>query len=95
MEPKPIQLHHRKFSPWQYNMIRKKPGRPRAIPKSLEPEIIKMYREQALGYRAIERELRKIGLNVSWQTVRRLIKDRLDENLDYRPIHCTLKRTRE
>lgn len=75
--------HHVKCSPWLNRMVHKRLGRPRVIPESLESEIIKMYREQLLGYRKIKRELKKIGIEVSWQTIRRLIKDRLDENLEY------------
>ena len=54
-----------------------------------------MYREQAPGYRAIKRELKKIGIDVSWQTVRRLIKERLDENLEYRVTNQNVKMPRK
>ena len=94
MKPIIVHTHHVKSSPWLNNVVHKRPGRPRVIPKSLEPEIIKMYREQALGYRKIKRELKRIGIEVSWQTIRRLIKDRLDENLEYRLTHCTGRRSK-
>ncbi len=56
--------------------IERKPGRPRAIPEELVPEVISLYK-QGFGYRAISRELRKNGLSVNWSTVRRLVKDKL------------------
>ena len=40
------------------NVMERKPGRPRIIPKELEPEVISLYK-QGLGYRATARELGK------------------------------------
>lgn len=53
--------------------VRRKPGRPRAIPESLIPKVLSMY-SSGLGYRAIARELAKEGVGVDWSTVRRVIK---------------------
>ncbi len=53
--------------------VRRKPGRPRAIPESLIPKVLSMY-SSGLGYRAIARELAKEGVGVDWSTVRRIIK---------------------
>jgi len=66
--------------------VKRKPGRPRAIPESLIPKVIHFYSE-GLGYRAIVRELRGKKVCVDWSTVRRVIKDhdrQVDEeyNLD-------------
>ena len=69
------------------NVRERKPGRPRAIPEKLVPHVISLYR-QRFGYRAIRRELRKEGISVSWSTVRRLVKEKLDENLNYRLEFC-------
>ena len=69
------------------NAIERKPGRPRIIPKELEPEVISLYK-QGFGYRATARELGKKGISVNWSTVRRLIKESLDENLNYRLKYC-------
>ena len=72
------------------NVIERKPGRPRAIPEELEPEVISLYK-QGFGYRATARELGKKGISVNWSTVRRLIKEKLDENLNYKLeliCHC-------
>jgi hypothetical protein len=51
----------------------RKPGRPRAIPPSLVPKVILLYRQGA-GYRRIAKELESDGLSVDWSTVRRTIK---------------------
>ena len=51
----------------------RKPGRPKAIPVTMEVTVIDLYK-QGLGYRAIKRELGKEGLLVHWSTVRRFIK---------------------
>ena len=51
----------------------RRPGRPRAIPENLIPEVISLY-QSGLGYRAIARELRKQNILVDWATVRRIIK---------------------
>jgi len=69
------------------NAIERKPGRPRIIPKELEPEVISLYK-QGFGYRATARELGKKGLSVNWSTIRRLIKERLGENLQYKLKYC-------
>ncbi len=72
------------------NAIERKPGRPRIIPKELEPEVISLYR-RGFGYRATARELGKKGISVNWSTVRRLIKERLDENLNSKLTYCPIK----
>ena len=64
-----------------YKLIERRPGRPRAIPEKLVPHVISLYR-QGLGYRAIRRELRQEGISVHWSTVRRLVKEKLDKNLN-------------
>ncbi len=69
------------------NVIERKPGRPRAIPEERESEVISIYKD-GLGYRATARELKEEGLSVDWSTVRRLIKEKLDENLNYKLIYC-------
>jgi len=69
------------------NIKERKPGRPRAIPEELEPEVISIYK-QGFGYRATARELREKGISVDWSTVRRLIKEKLDENLNYKVPYC-------
>lgn len=51
----------------------RRPGRPRAIPANMIPEVTAMYLS-GLGYRAIARELGKQGIQVNWSTVRRVIK---------------------
>ena len=51
------------------------PGRPRAVPESLIPELLRLY-DGGLGYRAVARELGKQGIWVDWSTVRRIIKCR-------------------
>ena len=55
------------------NLMRRKPGRPRAISDDLIPVVLSLYRN-GLGYRAIARELTKHGVSADWSTVRRLIK---------------------
>ena len=69
------------------SVIERKPGRPRTIPKELEPEVIYLYK-QGFGYRATARELGKKGISVNWSTVRRLIKEKLNENLNYKVTYC-------
>ena len=59
----------------------------RAIPEELESEVISVYK-QGFGYRATARELKEKGLSVDWSTVRRLIKEKLDENLNYKVTYC-------
>jgi len=54
-------------------MTERKPGRPRAIPEDVVPEVLKLY-DGGLGYRATARELAKKGIWVDWSTVRRIIK---------------------
>ena len=72
------------------NVIERKPGRPRAIPKELEPEVISVYK-QGFGYRATAREPGKKGITIKWGKVRRLIKEKLDENLNYKLKYCPNK----
>jgi len=60
------------------DVVKRKPGRPRAIPEYLIEEVISLY-QTGLGYRAIARELLKQGLSVDWSTVRRVIKRWLSE----------------
>ena len=52
---------------------KKKPGRPRAVPESVVPDVLRLY-DGGLGYRAIARELAKRGVGADWSTVRRIIK---------------------
>ena len=54
-------------------MIRRKPGRPRAILADQVEQVISLY-DSGLGYRAIARELAHQGVYVDWSTVRRVIK---------------------
>lgn len=54
-----------------------KPGRPRAIPRTLIPRVLTLYRG-GLGYRAISRELRAEGISANWSTIRRVIKAKID-----------------
>ena len=82
-----IVSHMKKKQEMRSNGIERKPGRPRAIPEELEPEVISLYK-QGFGYRATARELGKRGISVNWSTVRRLIKDKLDENLNYKVTYC-------
>ena len=60
--------------------LRKSPGRPRAIPEALIPNVLSLYK-QGFGYRAIARELRQEGRSVDWSTVRRLIKSKSGDDL--------------
>jgi len=55
--------------------VKRKPGRPRAIPEDMVPEVLRLY-DGGLGYRAISRELAKRGISADWSTVRRIIKSR-------------------
>lgn len=57
------------------DMTERKPGRPRAIPESVIPRLLRLYHE-GLGYRAVARELGKQGVYADWSTVRRIIKSR-------------------
>ena len=65
------------------NIKERKPGRPRTIPEELEDEVISIYR-QGFGYRTTAHELEKKDIYVNWCAVRRLIKERLDEHLNYK-----------
>lgn len=56
----------------------RKAGRPRAIPDRFSPIIMSLH-GQGYGYRAITRELKKQGLEVSWSTVRWYIKRQLSK----------------
>ena len=53
--------------------VKRKPGRPRAIPEALIPKVLSLY-EEGLGYRAVARELREEGVSVNWSTIRRIVK---------------------
>ena len=53
--------------------VKRKPGRPRAIPENMICEVLSLYRE-GLGYRSIARELREKGMSVDWSTIRRVVK---------------------
>ena len=51
----------------------RKPGRPRAIPKDMEPVVSELY-DQRYGYRAIARILRhEFGLNPHYSSVRKTL----------------------
>jgi hypothetical protein len=65
------------------NQVNRRPGRPRAIPRTLIPRVLTLY-QGGLGYRAIARELRADGISVDWSTVRRLIKARIDVDANRR-----------
>lgn len=65
------------------NQVNRRPGRPRAIPRTLIPRVLTQY-QGGLGYRAIARELRADGISVDWSTVRRLIKARIDVDANRR-----------
>jgi hypothetical protein len=56
-----------------FKVVKRKPGRPRAIPEALIPKVLSLY-EEGLGYRAVARELRQEGTSVDWSTVRRIVK---------------------
>jgi len=53
--------------------VKRKPGRPRAIPETLIPKVLSLYHE-GLGYRAVARELRREGISADWSTIRRIVK---------------------
>jgi len=55
--------------------VRRKPGRPRAIPEGAIPRLLHLY-DEGLGYRTVARELSKQGVYADWSTVRRIIKSR-------------------
>lgn len=52
----------------------RKPGRPRAIPKAVEPLVVKLH-DQGYGYRAIARILQspEYGLNPHYSSVRQTL----------------------
>jgi hypothetical protein len=54
-------------------VVERKSGHPRAIPETLIPKVLSLYR-QGLGYRAVARELREEGISVDWSTIRRIVK---------------------
>jgi len=54
---------------------KRKPGRPRAVPESVVPDVLRLY-DEGLGYRAVARELSKRGVEADWSTIRRVIKSR-------------------
>ncbi len=66
----------------------REPGRPKAIPEAIVPEVIALYK-RGLGYRAISRELKKENLSVSCSTVRRLIKKILVTNTSCKYTRCS------
>jgi len=53
--------------------VKRKSGRPRAIPEALIPKVLSLY-EEGLGYWAVARELRQEGISVDWSTIRRIVK---------------------
>jgi len=53
--------------------MKRKAGRPRAIPDELIPKILELY-DLGLGYRRIAREFAKqYGIFADWSTVRRVL----------------------
>ena len=60
--------------------VRRKAGRPKAVPEILIPSVLSLYR-QGLGYRSIARELRQEGISVDWSTIRRVIKARKQSSI--------------
>ena len=68
-------------------LLKRKPGRPKAIPEELVPKVFSLYR-QGFGYRATARELRQEGISVNWSTVRRLVKKRLVIKLHSQATYC-------
>ena len=60
----------------------RRPGRPRAIPKDIEPVVVDLY-EQGYGYRAIARILNspEYGLNPHFSSVRQTLI-RLDKVIE-------------
>jgi hypothetical protein len=62
-----------------YQKAKRKPGRPRAIPESLIPEVISLY-HHGFGYRSIARQLKDKGISVDWSTIRRIIKNHTTSN---------------
>jgi len=65
--------------------IRRKPGRPRAIPEAVIPRLLHLYNE-GLGYRVVARELGKQGVYADWSTVRRIVKSR--RTVDNKKMTC-------
>ncbi len=60
------------------DVVKRKAGRPRAIPENRIEEVIAMHKS-GMGYRLISNELLDRGLYVDWSTVRRVIKKRQSE----------------
>jgi transposase-like protein len=60
------------------NKSRGKPGRPRTIPLILLPRILSLHAD-GLGYRAIAHILAEQDIAVTYSTVRRVIKERSNE----------------
>ena len=56
-----------------FEVVKRKPGRPKAVPDTFIPKVVSLY-EQGLGYRAVARELREEGISPNWSTIRRIIK---------------------
>ena len=52
---------------------RRGPGRPRSIPPELFETILQLYKG-GLGYRSIANHLRGLGINATFNSVRRLVK---------------------
>ncbi len=52
----------------------RKPGRPRAIPKDIEPTVVNLY-EHGCGYRAIARILNspEYGINAHFSSIRKTL----------------------
>ena len=64
------------------NMVKRKAGRPQAVPENAVPELLRLY-DNGPGYRAIARELAKRGVRVDWSAVWRIIKaQRTVDNLE-------------
>ncbi len=62
----------------------RKPGRPNAIPETMEPFVLESY-HRGYGYRAIAGKLRTSGITVDWSTIRRIIKRKTSTNLTAKP----------
>lgn len=56
-----------------FEVVERKPGRPKAVPEALIPQVLSLYGE-GLGYRAVARELRREGISADWSTIRRIVK---------------------
>lgn len=75
---KPVTMNAILINSTRNRMKERKPGRPRAIPERLISEVLSLY-QQGLGYRALARELRQMGVSVDWSTVRMVVKSHLGQ----------------